>query len=160
MFGLMQHEGRDRIGTKGMGFPYLVQRKEKMEGKEFAWLHLSSLFWEKMEGKGKKRRIIIYLVGEKLRKSKEKKWGNRIFMTHHFFFSQIGWKSKDGFVWPTYLLYFLPYKQNTIKENYCSFPFCSILLYFFSLSSPTFCQIWWKFAISLTFLFCTSKHSL
>lgn len=46
MFGLMEHEGRDRIGTKGMGFPYLVQRKEKMEGKEFAWLHLSSLLGE------------------------------------------------------------------------------------------------------------------
>lgn len=109
----MEHEGRDRIGTKGMGFPYLVQRKEKMEGKEFAWLHLSSLFWEKMEGKGMKRRIIIYLVGEKLRKSKEKKnEGIEFSWPTIFFFPKLGGKVKMDLYGPHICFIFYPINKT------------------------------------------------
>ena len=53
-----------------------------------------------MEGKGKKRRIIIYFVGEKLREKKKKKKEGMNFHDLPFIFSfQIRWKSQDGFVW-------------------------------------------------------------
>ena len=57
--------------------------------------------WREIEGKKKKK--------------KRREW---IFMTYHLFFpSKLGGKVKMDLYGLTYLLYFLPYKQNTMKEN-------------------------------------------